>query len=70
MTIVANAADRLLAAIVPRATAAAWSCTSGCHRKSCGCLPNPQGTHYVWDKCLHNASNQLCKPCTLTVYPC
>jgi hypothetical protein len=61
MTLIANAADRLLGAFVSRVTAAATSCAPGCHRQTCGCYPDQHGNGawYWYDKCV-NAFNQPC----------
>jgi hypothetical protein len=64
MSLVTKAADRLLGIIVPRATAEAWSCPSGCHRLKCYCL----GGH-VYDRCLNNVAGKPdCTGCRYTVY--
>lgn len=64
MSLIATAADRLLGAIVPRATAEATSCPSGCHRQTCYCA----GGHW-YDRCV-NSSGGTCKGCFRTVYTC
>ncbi len=63
MSLVTKAADSLLSAIVPRVTAAAWSCPAGCHRVFCYCI----GGH-VYDACVNNATGQQCASCRYTVY--
>ncbi len=66
MKLFANAADKLLSAIVPRATAAAWTCNSGCHRVTCFCYQ-----HHYYDKCANNVFGKPdCKSCSYTVYTC
>lgn len=64
MSLIATAADRLLSAIVPRATAAAWSCASGCHRVTCQCAG---GKWY--DSCV-NTKGYECSPCRVTTWSC
>jgi hypothetical protein len=49
MSLIANAADRLLGAIVPQATAAAFSCPTGTERYTLGCYPN--GNSWYWYDC-------------------
>jgi hypothetical protein len=62
-------ADRLLGAIVPHATAAAWSCPSGCVRRTCYCGWNGHG--YVWyNDCVSSRGGYACKVCTATVWTC
>jgi hypothetical protein len=70
MSIIANAADRLLSVIVPRATAAAWSCQPNSHRVTCFCSPNSHGVYYWWQKCIDNTTGQPTKACTITVHHC
>jgi len=65
MSLIAKAADSLLSAVVPRATAAAWSCAAGCHRVTCYCL----GHHY-YDACINNATGATCHSCRYTAYTC
>jgi len=64
MSIVVNAADRLLGAIVPRATAAALTCGAGYHRVTCQCVGG-----YFHDACC-TAGNKYCTTCVKTVWPC
>jgi len=63
MSLIANAADRLLSVIVPHATADAWSCPSGCSRQTCTC----SGGHW-YDSCVKNGN--LCTNCRVTTYTC
>jgi hypothetical protein len=70
MSLIANAADRLLGVIVPRATAAAWSCASGYYRVTCFCGPNPNGSGCVWyDQCCQD-NGPSCGLCISTVWSC
>jgi hypothetical protein len=71
MRFIMAAADRLLAAIVPNTTAAAWSCPVGSVRSTCYCLcPSQSGTHYWYDKCVSTLTGGVTKGCTKTVYTC
>jgi hypothetical protein len=71
MSLVANAADRLLGVIVPRATAAAWSCPPGCARKTCYCgYDKTAGGYYWYDECVSTTGSYSCKSCTATVWSC
>jgi hypothetical protein len=63
MSLIANAADRLLSVIVPHATADAWSCPSGCSRQTCTC----SGGHW-YDSCVKKGN--LCTTCRVTTYTC
>jgi hypothetical protein len=63
MSIVAKAADRMLTAVVPRATASAVSCTNGCWRATCYCRYG-----YWYDHCI--SSHGECHACFKTVWPC
>jgi hypothetical protein len=68
MSFVAKAADSLLSAIVPRVTAEAWVCPSGCHREWCGCL-----NHHIYNWCVNNVAGRppcLNGECKYTVYTC
>jgi hypothetical protein len=70
MSLIANAADRLLGAIVPRATAAAWSCASGWYRVTCGCAPGTDGGCVWFDECCQD-NGPLCDGiCLSTVWTC
>jgi hypothetical protein len=69
MSLIANAADRLLSAIVPRTTAAAWSCPPGCVRKTCYCGAH-SGGYYWFDECVSSTGGYSCKTCTATVWTC
>jgi hypothetical protein len=64
MSLIATAADRLLSAIVPRASAAAWTCPSGCNRTTCDCAGG-----YWYDNCV-KPDGVECKHCTITVWTC
>ena len=68
MSLMANAADRLLGAIVPRMSAAAWSCPPGCHRKTCFCSAGTSGA-YWFDSCV-NDNGASCTGCRQTVWTC
>lgn len=72
MNLIANAADRLLGAIVPHATAAAFSCPRGCIRYTDGCFPDPQrgGGFYWYDCCKVITTGGPCGTCGFTVWPC
>jgi len=68
MSLVTKAADSLLSAIVPRATAEAWTCPAGCHREWCGCR-----AHHVYNWCVNNIVGKppcLNGACKYTVYTC
>ena len=67
MSFIAKAADSLLSAIVPHATAEAWTCPNGCHRVNCYC----EG-HIRYNKCLNNVGGAVCHGynCRTTVYSC
>jgi len=69
MSLVAKAADSLLSAIVPRATAAAWSCPAGCVRQTCSCVTNGGGS-YWYDRCISSRTGALCTLCRPTVWTC
>ena len=71
MTLIANAADRLLAAIVPHAEAAAWSCPPGCIRKTagCGCWTTASGS-YWYQRCVSTRTGAECVGCRQTVHVC
>lgn len=64
MNFIATAADRLLSAIVPRANAAALTCSAGCTRVTCTCAGG-----YWYDACV-KSSGVLCETCTKTVWTC
>jgi hypothetical protein len=64
MSFIATAADRILGAIVPRASAAANNCPGTCFRTTCYCH-----NHYWFDRCVHRTSGQ-CTGCFQTVYRC
>jgi len=75
MSLIANAADKLLGAIVPRATAAAFSCPPGTERYTYGCLPdyNSSGTllGYFWyDCCKVVKTGQKIGHCGFTSWQC
>ncbi len=65
MSLVAKVADRLLSAVVPHATAAAWTCPAGCHRVTCYCLSG-----HWYNACINNATGYQCTYCRWTVYTC
>jgi hypothetical protein len=67
MSLVAKAADSLLSAIAPHATAEAWTCPSGCHRVRCkGCFSG-----HIYDYCANNVLGRPnCTGCRYTVYTC
>ena len=72
MTFIANAADRLLGAIVPRATAAAWTCPPGCVRINCNpaCRATTSGA-YWFNLCVASKDhNQICTGCRQTAWTC
>lgn len=72
MSLIANAADRLLGAIVPRATADAWSCPPGCVRQNCpnACRANGGGA-YWWNLCVAARDpSQHCTICRQTSWTC
>jgi hypothetical protein len=71
MTLIANAADRLLAAIVPHAEAAAWSCPPGCVRqtKGCGCFTTEAGS-YWYQRCVSADTGAVCVGCRQTDHVC
>jgi hypothetical protein len=70
MGLITNAADRLLSAIVPRATAAGWTCPSGCARHTCFCeCADSSPTGYYHDWCL-KSDGEICINCTVTVWEC
>jgi hypothetical protein len=72
MVLIAHAADRLLGAIVPRATAGAWSCPPGCVRKTChnGCRATANGA-YWFDYCVAARDpSQSCTGCRQTAWTC
>lgn len=64
MGFIANAADRLLGVFVPRATASALTCPSGCKRVTCDCAGG-----YWYDACVKSSGAQ-CVGCTRTVWTC
>jgi len=64
MTLIATAADRLLGAIVPRASAAANNCPAGCFRQTCFCREP-----VWWDRCV-SATGLQCTGCFSTIYQC
>jgi hypothetical protein len=68
MSLIASAADRMLSVIVPRASADAWSCDSGCHRVLCGGGGGCTEGHW-WNACV-NSKNEICNTCRETVYTC
>jgi hypothetical protein len=74
MSLIANVADRLLAAVVPRGTAAAWSCPAGCGRKTCYCgygQPSGYPKGYYWfDECVSTVGGYSCQSCRITVWTC
>lgn len=75
MTLIANAADRLLAAVVPHARAAAWSCPAGCYRRTCGCYVSGSGAYwYDWcaatDDPSRACTNTGVRSCMKTVWAC
>ena len=65
MSLMAKAADRMLTVVVPRATASAITCRSGCHRATCYCNT---GNNRWYDRCEN--SNGSCHTCFKTVWPC
>jgi hypothetical protein len=71
MRLITNAADRLLAAIVPNTTAAAWSCGTSSARSTCYCFcPNSGHSGHWYDKCVSTVTGQVTKSCTITTYTC
>lgn len=70
MKLIANAADRLLGAIVPRATADAWSCPPGCVRQTCNCTTILDVGSYWYDRCVSSVTGAICMYCTKTVWTC
>jgi hypothetical protein len=69
MNFIASAADRLLGVIVPRATAAAFSCPPGCERYTDGCFPH-NGGYYWYDCCKVTKTGGNCNHCGYTVWTC
>jgi hypothetical protein len=69
MSVIANAADRLLGAIVPRATAVAFVCPPGCYRYTDACYPH-LGGFYWYDCCKVTATGKDCNHCGFTAYTC
>jgi hypothetical protein len=69
MNMIANAADRLLGIVVPRARAAAWSCPPGCHRVTCSCQVTNDGA-YWFDQCQDNYGENCLVTCQQTVWTC
>lgn len=63
MGFIVTAADRLLAAIVPRADAEANSCPSGCSRQTCYCANG-----HWYNRCVRGGSH--CTGCFETIYTC
>jgi hypothetical protein len=63
------AADRLLGAFVPRATAAAFSCPSGYYRVTCFCGLAPNQDFVWYDKCCQD-NGPNCHGCAPTARSC
>jgi hypothetical protein len=66
MSLITVAADRILGAIVPRASAAANNCPGNCFRQTCYCN---KSNHYWYDRCVSSSGPQ-CTGCFRTVYRC
>jgi hypothetical protein len=70
MSLIASAADRLLGAIVPRATASALTCPSGFYRVTCFCKEiAPDGPKVWYDACCQD-NGPGCYACEYTVWTC
>lgn len=63
MGFIVSAADRLLGAIVPRATAEAVFCPSGCSKQTCFCSGG-----FIFARCVKGGTQ--CKACTKTSTRC
>jgi hypothetical protein len=73
MGLIDKAADRLLGAIVPRATAVAFSCPPGTERYTYGCLEDTSPSHFGWywyDCCKVVATGQHVGFCGFTSWQC
>jgi hypothetical protein len=71
MKLIANVADRMLTAIVPRAEADGWSCPCGT-RGTCYCSTDGSGKKVWFDACFTNQPppHDKCVQCMPTVWPC